>query len=810
MASRLSTKKTGATRASGKSIKKIPTEASSMDVQGNARTIVFVHGILNKPAESILKRQWDEALYGYDLGERSRMAYWVDRVRYPIPSKGDELDPDEVALLPPPGFGARSLAPDVLETAPADDPAEADAFMKAVEKKLRARTAARAPVGYGTKVIPLWESARTWITDRVTKAWLADVHDFLFVEHRRKAMRESLISRLRTGGGPFVIVAHSQGTMIAYDVLANWSRDSSLPPIEVKLLVTMGSPLGLQEVQDQLKKLTGQKKLATPACVGRWVNVADRHDVVALDRELSSDFIANKAKVKVQDVEVENPVKKNPHSGIGYLTRPDVRDRVRKAVQRSLFQRVSDFTIASNLVRELNDRYGDEERVPVLIELQEVEPGTSDFLLHAKGRTDKTTAFHSLDASRAGVVEWILERNRSGSKKHSKAAAEAQDLKIRQELDIEELDAYVSANLTRDEAEELATSQRAITVFRIFRNAPKRHQITESVHTVQAHTAHLGYKACGQGITWAILDTGIDDKHPHFSKNTIHQQWDCTPNGPLPAELPENAKAPDRNGHGTHVAGIIAGSHVVDSCEYGGMAPDTCLVIYKVLGDDGGGTDAKIIKALDHIYATNQKSGRLAIHGVNLSLGGPFDPDVFGCGDTPLCKQLRRLWRQGVVVVLAAGNEGFLKDIRDSAVNLNVTMSIGDPANLEDSIVVGSTHSTKPHMYGTSHFSSRGPTADGRMKPDIVAPGEKILSCRAEGWNFGKEVSDLYTRMSGTSMAAPHVSGIIAAFLSMRREFIGEPDKVKELLLKSATDLGRDRTHQGHGLANLVKMLIHT
>ena len=107
-----------------------------------------------------------------------------------------------------------------------------------------------------------------------------------------------------------------------------------------------------------------------------------------------------------------------------------------------------------------------------------------------------------------------------------------------------------------------------------------------------------------------------------------------------------------------------------------------------------------------------------------------------------------------------------------------------------------------PHVYGVSYFSSKGPTGDGRLKPDIVAPGEKIISCatgnlKAEGAK-GRECD--YVETSGTSMAAPHVSGVIAAFLSIRGEFIGRAERVKDLFVSSATDLRRDRYFQGAGL----------
>jgi subtilisin family serine protease len=163
--------------------------------------------------------------------------------------------------------------------------------------------------------------------------------------------------------------------------------------------------------------------------------------------------------------------------------------------------------------------------------------------------------------------------------------------------------------------------------------------------------------------------------------------------------------------------------------------------------------------------------------------------------------------------VLAAGNEGFasLSTSDGDSLQANMGMSIGDPANLEEAIVVGSVHKDSPHTYGTSFFSSRGPTADGRMKPDCVAPGERIFSVRSDAPNVGANATfeQLYTEMSGTSMAAPHVSGLVAAFLSKRKEFMGRPDDVKRILLANCTDLDRQRSMQGAGMPNLVKMLVN-
>jgi subtilisin family serine protease len=158
------------------------------------------------------------------------------------------------------------------------------------------------------------------------------------------------------------------------------------------------------------------------------------------------------------------------------------------------------------------------------------------------------------------------------------------------------------------------------------------------------------------------------------------------------------------------------------------------------------------------------------------------------------------LWRQGVLVCIAAGNEGLamLQGAR-GVLQTNRDLSIADPGNLEEAITVGATHQSAPHTYGVSYFSSRGPTADGRLKPDLVAPGEQILSAKVHV-RSGTSVTDLYVEMSGTSRAAPQVSGILAAFLSVRREFIGCADRVKKILLDTTATVDRAPCIQGRGL----------
>jgi subtilisin family serine protease len=211
-----------------------------------------------------------------------------------------------------------------------------------------------------------------------------------------------------------------------------------------------------------------------------------------------------------------------------------------------------------------------------------------------------------------------------------------------------------------------------------------------------------------------------------------------------------------------------------------------------------------------------------------------------------LCVEVDRLVKSGVVVVIAAGNTGygFAQSAASGAVSAGLGLTINDPGNADLAVTVGSTHRDMPHVYGVSYFSSKGPTGDGRAKPDLVAPGEKIVSCastwrsensddhqqavarnkaqmaaltrRVRQWDKTgavipagprRKLIARYKEDSGTSMAAPHVAGVIAAFLSVRREFIGRPQKVKEVFLATATDLRRDRNFQGCGLVDLMRAI---
>jgi subtilisin family serine protease len=418
-------------------------------------------------------------------------------------------------------------------------------------------------------------------------------------------------------------------------------------------------------------------------------------------------------------------------------------------------------------------------------------------------------------------------------------------------------DTYFRCLLTQDEILRLVEADQRQpdvarrTIYRIWPDFPVRPLIDVSCATVKADAARRSYDAAGRGVTWAVLDSGIDEHHLHFRRyqtlegEVAELHRDFT----QPGEPKRGDALVDRFGHGTHVAGVIAGGlparlargtslevaeRVYDPANpetpsiqhrqvrqpetLAGIAPRCKLVSLKVLDDRGNGSSMNVVRALEYVRRDINGYGKLLrIHGVNLSLGYEFDPKWFACGQSPICAEVDRLVRSGVVVVVAAGNTGYgsLTALQRQT-NVGLTMTINDPGNAQLAITVGATHRDMPHTYGVSYFSSKGPTGDGRLKPDLVAPGERITSAAA-----GKALASafpgeqppepdkaaVYVEDSGTSMAAPHVSGAVACFLSIRREFLGSPEEVKRIFLESATSLGRERYFQGHGLVDLMRAI---
>ena len=417
-------------------------------------------------------------------------------------------------------------------------------------------------------------------------------------------------------------------------------------------------------------------------------------------------------------------------------------------------------------------------------------------------------------------------------------------------------DNYVFAKLSRETIGKLSDWKLPSSkpdkpirlVYKIWRDQTITRCVYDSVRTIKCDAARNTFRASGKGIVWAVADTGIDATHPHFKslKTTeppdglLHKDFTQT------HETPEESQAAaltDQGGHGTHVAGIIAGltcrrqdnepgvstavtkitveTEVRDSNgnvktakrEYSepiaGLARDCKLVSLKVLTDRQSGDLSNLLAALGYIQRCNDNGRSLKIHGVNLSLGYPFDPEWFAAGQSPLCVEVDRLVRSGVCVVVAAGNGGYgiVSTYSGQGERAAHMGTIADPGNASLAITVGSTHRDMPHSFGISFFSAKGPTSDGRMKPDLVAPGERIVSCAVMNDAAGTATDALFREDSGTSMAAPHVSGAIAAFLSVRSEFKGRPEQVKDIIVGAATDLKRRPEFQGAGLLDLMRAL---
>ena len=411
---------------------------------------------------------------------------------------------------------------------------------------------------------------------------------------------------------------------------------------------------------------------------------------------------------------------------------------------------------------------------------------------------------------------------------------------------------YCRADLTIGQVRHLVShdladkdpSERAI--YRVWPDFPIQPLIDRSCSTVKADAARRSYDAAGRQIVWAVIDSGVDQHHPHFAHydtlggNVANLHRDFTRTGdPQPGSA-----LTDGYGHGTHVAGIIAGAlgpdftvhrvvqqvqdpselenpdkgrkstlrdRSVEAALLAGIAPHAKLVSLKVLDDAGKGSSMNVVRALEYVRTQINGQKLMRVHGVNLSVGYEFNPQWFACGQSPLCVEVNRLVRSGVVVVIAAGNTGYgvLSSVQRQT-SVGFSMTINDPGNADLPITVGATHRDMPHTYGVSYFSSKGPTGDGRAKPDLVAPGERITSCAAGlalATAGGSPGQAIYVEDSGTSMAAPHVSGTIAAFLSIRQEFIGQPEQIKEIFTSSATSLGRERYFQGHGLVNLMRAI---
>jgi serine protease AprX len=390
------------------------------------------------------------------------------------------------------------------------------------------------------------------------------------------------------------------------------------------------------------------------------------------------------------------------------------------------------------------------------------------------------------------------------------------------------------------------------------RNRPARPAIWRSRVTVKADAATRLFSLSCRTLCWAVLDSGVDATHPAFARRTGDEPLAATADGTRPAgesrikatydftrlrallaaepaekpatepvneinarllsgravdwslllprlEVTKDAYVAPTHEHGTHVAGVLAGDWRTEDPQgpadhsVQGVCPDMELYDLRVFDEQGAGDEFAILAALQFVRWVNSNASAPVIHGVNLSLSLDHEVGAYACGRTPVCDECERLLGSGTVVVAAAGNEGrAYYSMASGTAEGYRQISITDPGNAEGVITVGATHRHQPHTYGVSYFSSRGPTGDGRVKPDLVAPGEKIT---APVPNLGLKSLD------GTSMAAPHVSGAAALLMARHPELIGQPREVKRVLCATATDLGRERYFQGSGVVDALRAI---
>ena len=353
----------------------------------------------------------------------------------------------------------------------------------------------------------------------------------------------------------------------------------------------------------------------------------------------------------------------------------------------------------------------------------------------------------------------------------------------------------VLPRMTRQAAFDLAEDPDVVYVSPDREVSASGNDIDYSSVTVSADKANKS-GATGKGIRVAVIDSGVDPDNEDLAAR------DCNSDKRDRVVYEENfvtwAEEPGSYGHGTHVTAILTGNGCVakrsgkNYQQAPGIAPEAEIVSLRALDSRGKGKDSSLIAAIDRAIALKTE---YKIRVINISAGRMVRESYT---KDPLCRAVERAWKAGIVVVVAAGNNG-----RDNSMGTNGYGTIGSPGNDPFVITVGAVNDKKSANKSDDillTFSSKGPTLiDQYVKPDIMAPGANVLASKPldsylqtqfpnntlAGDEQRKIPNDAYFWLSGTSMATPMVSG--AAALLLDKEPTLTPDQVKARLMRTAT-----------------------
>jgi len=294
----------------------------------------------------------------------------------------------------------------------------------------------------------------------------------------------------------------------------------------------------------------------------------------------------------------------------------------------------------------------------------------------------------------------------------------------------------------------------------------------------------------GRGVTVAVLDSGVA-ADPDLGNRILAS-----------VNFADQRVSSDPGGHGTHVAGIVAGNGTRSAGQFVGVAPEANIVDVRVLGRTGSGRISSVVGGIEWVIAHKSAYG---IRVINMSFGAPVTASY---RTDPMSAAVEIAWQRGLVVVAAAGNGG---PPRNTVVSPGIDPYVITVGATDDAGTVGRDDDTY------ASFSAWG-TSDANAKPDLVAPGRRIVSIRATGSALDTLFPDhvvvarngsTYLRLTGTSMAAPVVSGAVALLLQRRPDLT--PDQVKSLLVRTAQPYGPatgvvlpDPSADGSGLLDIA------